>query len=406
MAAPESVIPPPEPPRASQLVVTTGAIVGLSILGDSLLYNILPLAGGGLGIPAALVGILLSANRIVRLVSNTGASRLYELLGPRIPFIGATLLALAATTTYGMSWGFLAFLAARAVWGVAWSALRQGGFQAVWAGGAEARGRLMGLFVGIVRLGSAASVLLGGYLYDRFGYRSAVLAVACLTALAIPLAAGCHWPTPTAAPTGARSGQRDWSSALRAPRQRDLLAAGFAHGAMEGVVTSTLSLFVAGRLQTGGPLGPATIAGVLLAVRHLSGLVLGPALGALSDRLGQPRLSIILAGIALVGVTGMTLFQGPSVVLPAALVVTAGSGLYITLSAAASGVALGSHRPHLYVGAYTTAADAGLALGPPLVFSISGALGLGPIYLASAGLLLLAVLRYAVPELRHQTPRV
>ncbi len=403
MGIPEPVTRPPGPLQATRLVTTAGAVVGLCILGDSLLYNILPLAAAGLGLPAALVGVLLGANRIVRLVSNTGASRLYERLGPRIPFIGATLLALVATTTYGLGWGFLAFLVARAGWGVAWSALRQGGFQAIWAGREETRGRLMGLFWGLVRLGSAVSVLLGGYLYDNFGYRPAVFSVACLTAFAIPLAFSYRWPPRASSAAQARSGRRDWASALRAPRQRDLLAAAFAHGAMEGVVTSTLSLFVAARLEGGGPLGPATVAGVLLAVRHLSGLALGPALGALSDRLGQPRLSIILAGAALGGVLLMTVSQGPVVVLPASLVVTAGTGLYIILSAAASGVALGSGRPHLYVGAYTTAADAGLALGPPLVFSISGALGLGPIYVAFAGLLLLAVLRYALPELRHRT---
>lgn len=378
-------------------------VVGLSILGDSLLYNILPLAATGLGLPAALVGILLGANRIVRIVSNTGASRLYERLGPRVPFLGATVLALAATTTYGMGWGFAAFLAARAAWGVAWSALRQGGFQAIWTGDGETRGRLMGLFWGVVRLGSAAAVLMGGYLFDRFGYRPAVFAIACLTALAIPLAAGYRWPRRASSPSDTPSALRDWAGTLRGPRQRDLLAAAFAHGAMEGVITSTLSVFVAARLEASGPLGPATVAGILLAVRHLSGLVLGPALGALSDRLGQPRLSIILAGIALGGVAAMTIVQGPSVVLPASLVVTAGTGLYIVLSAAASGVALGSSRPHLYVGAYTTAADTGLAVGPPLAFSISGAVGLGPIYLACAALLLLAVLRYGLLELRRQT---
>jgi MFS family permease len=390
----------PELSRATRLVATAGAVVGLAILGDSLLYNILPLAAAGLGIPAVLVGVLLSANRVVRLVSNTAASRLFERMGPRIPFIAATVLALAATTTYGMGWGFLAFLAARAVWGISWSALRQGGFQAIWAGGEQAHGRLMGLFLGIVRLGSAASVLLGGYLYDRFSYRSAVLAAACLTALAIPLALSYRWPASASAPSQPPSGRRDWGSAVRTPRQRNLLASGFAHGGMEGVVTSTLSLFVAGRLQTDGLLGPATIAGILLAVRHLSSLVLGPGLGALSDRLGQPRLAIILVGAALGSVSAMTLIKGPSVVLPAALLVMTSSGLYVILSAAASGVALGSDRPHLYVGAYTTAADAGLAVGPPLVFSLSGALGLGPVYLASAGLLLLTVLRYALPEMR------
>lgn len=54
MAAPESLTPS-RPSRAARLVATAGAIVGLAILGDSLLYNILPLAAAGLGLPAALV---------------------------------------------------------------------------------------------------------------------------------------------------------------------------------------------------------------------------------------------------------------------------------------------------------------------------------------------------------------
>ncbi len=392
--------------RAARLVATAGAIVGLAILGDSLLYNILPLAAAGLGLPAALVGILLSATRIVRLVSNTGAGRLYELLGPRIPFVAATVLALAATTTYGMGWGFLAFLAARAVWGVACSALRQGGFQAVWAGGPELRGRLMGLFLGTVRVGSAASVLLGGILYDRYGYRSALLVAAGLTALAIPLALRYRWPASAATLAESLAGRRDWSSVVRTRSQRDLLTAGLAHGAMEGVVTSTLSIFLAGRLGGGDLLGPATVAGVLLAVRHLSGMVLGPALGALSDRVGQPRLAVTLALAAIASVAAMTLVKGSAVVLPAALLVTASSGLAVVLGAAASGVALGSERPHLFVGAFTTAADAGLAVGPPLVFSVSGATGLSSIYLGTVALLLLTVLRYAGPGLRRRSSGV
>ena len=116
--------------------------------------------------------------------------------------LAATVLALVTTATYGMGWGFLAFLAARIGWGVAWSALRQGGYQAVWAGGDTVRGRLMGVLWGTVRLGSASSVLVGGYLYDRFGYRITLGIVACITALAFPVALAIRWPPAAAAASG------------------------------------------------------------------------------------------------------------------------------------------------------------------------------------------------------------
>jgi len=181
-------------PRPERLVTVTAAVIGLCILGDSFLYGLLPLEAKNLGIALPLVGILLSANRLVRLISNTWASAVFERLGPRTPFILAAALSLITTALYGMGWGFVVFLFARLGWGIAWSALRQGGYQAIWTGAESARGRLTGLMWGIIRLGSAASVLMGGYLRDRFGYRAAILCVTVVTVLAIPVALSIRWP--------------------------------------------------------------------------------------------------------------------------------------------------------------------------------------------------------------------
>jgi len=52
-------------------------------------------------------------------------------------------------------------------------------------GGEYARGKLMGLLWGLIRLGSAFSILLGGYLRDQWGYRAGVFGVMGVTALAI-----------------------------------------------------------------------------------------------------------------------------------------------------------------------------------------------------------------------------
>jgi len=182
------------PRKPERLVFIVGLTIGLSILGDSFLYGNLPIEAENLGIALPLVGILLSANRLVRLVSNTWASSMFEKFGPRKPFIFATILALFTTAVYGVGWGFSVFLLARIGWGIAWSALRQGGYQAVWVSGESSKGKMMGLLWGLIRLGSAFSVLLGGYLRDLWGYRAGVLGVMSVTALAIPVALSIHWP--------------------------------------------------------------------------------------------------------------------------------------------------------------------------------------------------------------------
>ena len=68
------------------LVFIVGVAIGLCILGDSFLYGNLPIEAENLGIALPLVGVLLSANRLVRLVSNAWASSIFEKFGPRKPF--------------------------------------------------------------------------------------------------------------------------------------------------------------------------------------------------------------------------------------------------------------------------------------------------------------------------------
>jgi hypothetical protein len=70
------------------------------------------------------------------------------------------------------------------------------------------------------------------------------------------------------------------------------------------------------------------------------------------------------------------------------------AGLNTTLHAAANDVALQSERPHIFVGVYATATDAGLAIGPLLAYSVGILLNWNALYLLTGGALLLAVLIY------------
>ena len=78
-----------------------------------MLYNVLPSRVEAFGISVALVGVLLSANRIVRLVSNFVAAWAIERFGIRGPLLASVLLALGTTVTYGTAPWFWVLLLAR-----------------------------------------------------------------------------------------------------------------------------------------------------------------------------------------------------------------------------------------------------------------------------------------------------
>lgn len=396
-------------PQPFRLVLLVSSVIALCILGDSLMYGILPLEAANLGISLPLVGVLLSANRLVRLISNTWSGAAFERWGARGPFIGATVLGLFSTTLYGIGWGFVVFLGARLLWGIAWSGLRQGGYEAVWYGGGAIKGRLTGLLWGVVRMGSALSVLAGGLLYDRFGYTTTLIVVAGLTAGAIPLAYLVRWPAsafqPPPPPSQAQADvhQRswhDWWRALQKAEARWLITGAALQFYLSGVVISTTSIFLADRLYSTENsllfgLGIGSITGILQGVRWLSDILFGPTIGRISDRFGQTHMAVILVVIGFSALFGLSTLTGIMVVLGCLLVYfLCDSGLNVTLSAAASGIALTQGRPHIFIGLYTTATDLGSALGPLLAFSLGRFVGLPVTYSTTALLVMLAIFRY------------
>ena len=83
------------PPR--ELMVISLA-VALTLLGDSLLYAVLPAIWHKVGLELWMVGVLLSANRFIRFATNPLAGRLVERNGLRTPFLIAVFLAAITTT--------------------------------------------------------------------------------------------------------------------------------------------------------------------------------------------------------------------------------------------------------------------------------------------------------------------
>ena len=398
-------------------VALVSAAVALSLLGDSLLYAVLPSQAEVIGVPIGLVGVLLSVNRFIRLLSNSWAGSVCDRLGYARPFTAALLLGAATTAVYGMASGFWLLLGARVLWGVCWSFLRVGGLGTVIQHASDHdRGLLMGFFLGISRLGSLVAVALGGLLTDALGYRPTLLLFAALSAMAAAISApsGGRTDSSSKAPLSRRRSERH--SYLVPPsgprmvsttdmiiwrRLRAIYAGGFAHGfVMSGVLTATLGLLLktlyGSSIMLGGlSMGIATMTGLLLSSRWLIDFGLGPYLGHVSDRLGRQR--VILAGF-LLGALALIVFASVRSLGPLSLatvvIFVSGTALSAALDASLADLARPGSQARM-LGRYTTFQDLGSACGPLLGYAFGVWLGLGVMYGLGACLFVAAAGLYA-----------
>jgi DHA1 family inner membrane transport protein len=259
---------------------------------------------------------------------------------------------------------------------------------------------MMGLLWGIIRLGSAFSVVFGGYLRDLWGYRAGVLGVLGISALAIPVAASIAWPAEAQriAPSK-QSFWQGWREALKTGRGRRLLLAASLNSLFEGVLIATASLFLARRLGafdflSGLGIRVGTIAGLLLALRWTSDILFAPLIGWLSDHLGPLRSLALLVCVLLVSLIGAVNSRGALLFFCLAFLFVSSAGLYVTLNALANGLSTQMERPHIYLGVYATAADGGSALGPLLAYSAGALMSFAALYLVAGAMLTAAVFRF------------
>jgi predicted MFS family arabinose efflux permease len=94
--------------------------------GDAFLYPFLPLNFQSVGLPVVWVGLILSINRFVRILSNAFMVRAFSRYGLRSIMVIAVILAITSTFGYGLAMGILSWVLLRIMWGLAFSAMRIG----------------------------------------------------------------------------------------------------------------------------------------------------------------------------------------------------------------------------------------------------------------------------------------
>src|SRR5437764_5368715 len=106
--------------RASRDAAMT---LAFGLLGDTVLYLLLPLYAAEFGVSLPEAGVLLAANRLVRIAGYGWVARGYERFGPRAACIAAAFGAASSTLGYSLLSGLALLLIARLLWGLSFAAL-------------------------------------------------------------------------------------------------------------------------------------------------------------------------------------------------------------------------------------------------------------------------------------------
>ncbi len=397
--------------RDARVTWTLSVCTGLALFGDATMYAVLPSQYASLGIAAVQVGWLLSINRLVRPPLNFCSGWLSDRVGRRGPYVVGIAIGALSTAGYGLVHGFWPLLALRALWGVAWALVAVAAYAMILDVSDEStRGRLTGTYASFSFLGGAVGPLLGGFLADALGFRDALLilggcsAGGCALALTLPQTRGRTERAHAARPLRAagEAGGR-WRAMMRLAVGMDrrlwlITGLNLIHRFFfAGVVSATFGRYLLNAFGADIPVGSivvgvAGLTGLLVFLRNLVTVAVGPTLGYLSDRL-RDRPAILVVG-ELAGVLGLAAFAASHtvavVVLGVALEALANAVVPPLLVAWMGDLSDARSRGTL-VGAFQTMGDVGSGLAPVLAYPLLDAYGARPVYAASAGLVALTI---------------
>ncbi|HEV8230354.1 MAG TPA: MFS transporter [Candidatus Limnocylindria bacterium] len=372
--------------------LSTALVVSASLLGDTLLYTVLPVSAASLGISRPVVGVILSLNRWVRLFTNPLAARLYERFPAGALVVVAILLTGVSTAMYALPAALALFLLGRLIWGFCWSLLRLGSFLAALEDAAAHAGRRIGNTRAVWGIGYFA-----GAVYAPFAVESLGWTAACLLAAALSLIAGlgpayvvASWRRRVRVPEAGHVPLSVWEPRLLAL----FVTATTQFSLYAGIVVAAGGFRIDELFHDGAPilsfLVPATfIAAAFALTQRVAQVVWTPVAGRWSDRSAQwAFVSSTVASLVSIALLALPLD-------PLVFVAIGGSAFVngLTATIAVELVIARRSRDHdrpRILAALHTWQDAGAA-GGALLGGVLAAIGAAPALLIGAALLALTL---------------
>ncbi|WP_062104343.1 MFS transporter [Bacillus niameyensis] len=381
-------------------VIIVAIVTAICLLGDSMLYIVLPVFWKDAGLHSLWeVGILLSINRFVRLPLNPFIGWLYNKMTLRTGLIIAVIIGAMTTIGYGLFKGFLLWFILRALWGVAWSFLKMGGYFTVISYSNDGnRGQWMGSYNGISRLGSLAGMLAGGILVPIFGLQAVSILFGISIFIGIPLILIFISNKKVTENTHT---ERDWTTSIWSKRVVRVLVCGLSIALLQAIFTSTLSLIIDTNYSQsisifGIVLSSTALAGILQSVRWVWEPFLATKIGRKSDGIsGRVPLFLFSLICAAVGYSlipwELPIYFWIIIVL---FVMMTGTATQTLMDALASDTAKVTSVITVMT-AYSVVTDLGSALGPMLTYwFVNMENGILIVYLCSAIIYLAIMLSY------------
>ncbi|WP_460124352.1 MFS transporter [Pseudomonas sp. S2_C03] len=336
----------------------------ISAVGFGIQSPAIPVFGRSLGVGSAMVGMIIAAFPLARLISAWPAGRLVDCLGEYRLLCGG--LALIALGSFGAGIATTAehVLMGRAVCGIG-SMLYTISAMSLMLRTTDAgrRGQATGLFMGAYYIGTVSGPAIGSLFVDfsvrlpffLYGFGAGVAGVVAFFLLR-------HLRHRTEDRHTAATPPVSVGKALRLPAYRAALASNFAVGfAVYGVRVSVLPLFLLVVLQQ-----PAKWIGIGLTVCALTQTLLLPKAGQLADRWG--RKPTLVSGMILVLASFLIIQLGHSLYAYISGLAFMGLGAaFCTTSAAATAGDAANGRGGTVIATYQMSADFGMVIGPVLI---------------------------------------
>jgi predicted MFS family arabinose efflux permease len=275
------------------LKATSFAALALAFasFGDAFLYPFLPVNSGDVGVPVVWVGLLLSINRFVRIISNSIIVHVFAKYGLRTIMICSVVLAISSTAGYGLASSLFAWLIFRIVWGLSFSAMRIGtlGYALL----EKKRGFALGLSRSLQEMGPMLSLLIAPLLLTNFESRTIFYLLALLSVPALyfaynlPILADKTQPTENKRMLG-------WPSTLNGLTFISSIL-------IDGIIVVVLGVLFL-HYREGINLATATtLAAFYLGFRRICLVIFAPAGGWLADHVGLDRVFNISMTFVIIG---------------------------------------------------------------------------------------------------------